>query len=124
MSMKDLLAIQVAKLAHTANKLYCESLGDTSQVDWDKAPENIKASAVNGVLFKLNNPGITPENSHENWLKFKSQDGWVYGDVKDEKAKTHPCMVQYSDLPEEQRVKDHLFTSICSAFVKQYREAV
>jgi len=29
--------------------------------------------------------------------------------VKDAKAKTHPCMVDYDQLPAEQRRKDELF---------------
>jgi hypothetical protein len=46
---------------------------------------------------------------HENWTKDKVADGWVYGEVKDAAAKTHPCLVPYDQLPANQRFKDSLF---------------
>jgi hypothetical protein len=39
----------------------------------------------------------------------KIKEGWVYGFVKDPVSKTHPCIVPYEELPEEQQMKDHLF---------------
>ena len=100
---------QVAEIIHGVNKTYCEAIGDNSQPDWEDAPDWQKESAVNGVIFHLENPDATPENSHESWLAEKEADGWVVGEVKDAEAKTHPCMVPYEDLPVEQQVKDHLF---------------
>jgi hypothetical protein len=38
--------------------------------------------------------------------------GWRYGPVKDVKNREHPCMVEYDELPMEQRVKDFIFLSI------------
>jgi hypothetical protein len=46
--------------------------------------------------------------SHENWMKDKAADGWVYGEAKDSEKKTHPCMVPYNDLPETQQIKDEV----------------
>ena len=100
---------QIAEACHSINKAYCESIGDNSQVEWDQAPESIKASAVNGVVFHLMNPDAQPCDSHNKWLEFKKQDGWVYGAEKDLKKKTHPCMVAYEELPVAQRSKDYLF---------------
>ena len=102
----------VAKMAHDVNKAYCEGIGDFSQPDWEDAPEWQRASAVNGVIFHLENPGSPPSASHESWLQEKVSDGWVYGLVKDPAKKTHPCCVPYGDLPQEQRVKDYLFSAV------------
>jgi hypothetical protein len=60
----------------------------------------------------LDNPNTTPEASHESWMAEKVAAGWVYGPTKDPVAKTHPCIVAYSELPPEQRAKDHLFGAI------------
>jgi hypothetical protein len=106
---------QIAKLCHQINKAYCESVGDTSQIDWEIAPEWQKESAINGVKFHLEND-VTPEQSHENWLKQKLEEGWVYGKEKDPVKKTHPCMKRYDELPKFQRTKDLLFTEICNFF--------
>jgi RyR domain len=109
----------VARVCHEANRAYCQTLGDTSQVPWDEAPDWQRTSAENGVKFKIANPESTPENSHENWLREKETDGWKYGEVKDAEAKTHPCFVAYGDLPVEQRVKDAIFQGIVSAFLSE-----
>lgn len=100
---------RLAKAVHEMNRTYCVAIGDNSQVAWDDAPDNIKNSAIVGVQKVLENPHITPEELHEKWKEFKVAEGWVYGEVKDAEAKTHPCIVPYSELPVEQRVKDSLF---------------
>lgn len=108
-------AVDIAKIAHQANKAYCETIGDYSQPDWENAPEWQKSSAINGVEFHLNND-TTPEQSHENWLKVKEAEGWKYGEVKDVDKKEHPCFRPYNELPAEQRVKDSIFSNIVKAF--------
>lgn len=101
-----------ARIAHQINKAYCESIGDYSQVDWSDAPDWQKESAINGVKFQRANPNATPEHSHINWLAEKIENGWVYGPEKDIEKKEHPCILPYEDLPEEQRIKDHLFLAV------------
>lgn len=100
----------IARAAHEANLAYCAAIGDTSQKPWELAPEWQVASAINGVRGVL--AGNGPEQSHESWLKEKQETGWVYGEVKDPDAKTHPCMVPYADLPPAQRAKDHLYVGV------------
>lgn len=106
---------RAAKAAHEANRALCEGMLDDSQVPWEDAPENIKQSVRDGVWFVVDNPLATPEQQHENWLRFKEADGWVYGEIKDVDAKTHPCMVAYSDLPIAQRMKDTIFGAVVRA---------
>lgn len=100
-----------AEYAHETNRLYCVSIGDNSQPYWDKAPEWQKNSAIAGVQGVL--LGNSPEQSHQGWLLQKQQDGWVYGEVKDPNATppTHPCIMPYAQLSDEQRAKDTLFVS-------------
>ncbi|MBX3017965.1 MAG: hypothetical protein KF767_08755 [Bdellovibrionaceae bacterium] len=107
-----------ARVTHEANRAYCRSIGDQSQVPWDEAPEWQKASAINGVKFAVENPGATPESMHENWMREKLDSGWIFGEVKNPEAKTHHCLVEHSQLPLEQRVKDHLFLGIVRALQK------
>ena len=102
----------IARVAHEMNKAYCEALGDTSQPSWEDAPDWQRDSAVLGVRFHIGNPDASPSASHANWMRQKEMDGWVYGEVKDPKAQTHPCMVPFKDLPAEQKAKDFLFRQV------------
>lgn len=101
---------QIARLCHEANRIYCLSHGDDSQLPWEDAPEWQRESARNGVRFHATSPHSTPADSHANWLKEKLEQGWVYGPVKLPELKQHPCYVPYEELPVQQRYKDYLFT--------------
>ena len=76
------MIINVAKICHQANKAWCEVNGDYSQPNWEDAPEWQRESAINGVNFRINNPGLGHDAMHNNWLKEKESDGWVFGEVK------------------------------------------
>ena len=105
----------VAKLCHEANRAFCQSIGDHSQLPWNEAPQWQKDSAEKGVDFHLE-ADRQPSESHEQWMADKVADGWVYGEFKDAEKKTHPCIVPYEQLPVEQRSKDYIFKSIVDTF--------
>lgn len=107
---RDLLFLACARAAHEVNRAYCIAIGDSSQPSWEQAPEWQVVSALEGVRGVLvdNNDA---RQSHENWLRQKRLDGWVQGSVKNPETKEHPCMVEYDDLPEEQKRKDIIFVS-------------
>ncbi len=113
--------LDIAEIAHQANKAYCEAMGDTSQVDWSNAQEWQRNSAHQGVLAHLANPYMTPEASHEGWLKLKTEEGWKYGEVKDVEKKEHPCFLPYCDLPISQKAKDFIFSAVVKALIKHLR---
>ena len=46
------------------------------------------------------------ENVHENWSAGRIADGWTYGQTRDDKKKTTPCLVPYSELTEEEKEYD------------------
>jgi hypothetical protein len=113
--MSKLTVEQVARVCYEANRAYCLSHGDDSFGPWDEAPDWQRATVLNGVQFHRDNPIASPIDSHENWLREKEGNGWVYGPVKDPEKKEHPCMVPYHELPVEQRRKDSLFIAIVRA---------
>jgi hypothetical protein len=106
---------KIAETCHQANKSLCEAFGDGSQVDWKDAPQWQRHSAIAGVKFCIENPNAPPSANHDSWLAEKRRSGWVYGEVKDPEAKTHPCFVHYDELPADQKAKDHVFKAIVAA---------
>jgi len=55
----------------------------------------------------------SPEELHDDWVKAYEAMGWVYGEVRDVEAKTHPDMVPYWDLERRERDKDAVFVALC-----------
>ncbi|XP_076856683.1 ryanodine receptor 2 isoform X3 [Brachyhypopomus gauderio] len=43
------------------------------------------------------------ENIHELWVMNKVELGWTYGAVRDDNKRQHPCLVEFSKLPEQER---------------------
>lgn len=103
---------EIAHIAHEANKVYCESIGDDSQVGWDDAEDWQRKSSIEGVdgiaQGKITNPG----DAHRSWLAEKKEDGWVWAAEKNPEAKEHPCIMPFEALPAQQQFKDHLFFTI------------
>lgn len=119
---------RIARVCHEANREYCKTIGDNSQAEWKDAPQWQRDSAVQGVMFHLENHRHrvepNPAASHENWLKQKTEEGWKYGPVKDPAKKEHPCCVPYHQLPVDQRMKDYIFGGIVAAFWNGFKGEV
>lgn len=113
--MNELQIVNIAMVCHQANKAWCEANGDTSQKDWDEAEQWQRDSAIKGVQFSLDNPWAGCDAQHKAWMREKVDAGWVYGEVKNAEAKTHPCIVSFDHLPQFQQKKDALFCSIVDA---------
>lgn len=109
----------IARVCHEANRAYRRMLGEDPGNEWDYASEEIRDSAFNGVLTLLLDPRSTPQEMHESWMKEKLAHGWAYGPEKNEHDRTHPCLVSYEDLPEDQRTKDKLFSAIIRALAQE-----
>lgn len=104
---------QIAKIAHETNRQYCQALGDDSQLSWEEAPQWQRDSAIQGVAFVMEHlDDLQAKDQHDSWCRQKIADGWTYGEVKDPEKKTHPCLVPFEQLPEEQQRKDCLFGAI------------
>ena len=102
----------IAKACHEANRVWCQANGDDTQKHWEDAEQWQKDSAIKGVEFRINNPSAGKDAQHNAWMADKINDGWVFGEVKDANAKTHPCIVPFDQLPEFQQKKDALFCAI------------
>ena len=46
------------------------------------------------------------KNVHEVWAETRIKQGWTYGEQRNDELKTHPCLVPYEDLPEEEKEYD------------------
>ncbi len=46
------------------------------------------------------------KNVHEVWAETRIVQGWCYGEERDDAKKTHPCLIPYEELPEEEKEYD------------------
>ena len=49
---------------------------------------------------------LISKNVHEVWSKMRLEEGWVYGEKRNDDLKTNPCLVPYEELPEEEKAYD------------------
>ena len=103
----------IAEIVHATVRQYNivhEVPGDN--FEWDDMDESYRKSIEKAVQDEIKNPTTEPDESHKKWLKAREDDGWVYGPIKDQEKKQHPCMVPYEELPEVQQYKDILFVTM------------
>ena len=43
------------------------------------------------------------KNVHEVWAETRLSQGWTYGEQRNDELKTHPCLIPYEELPEEEK---------------------
>lgn len=73
-------------------KTYTPQPIDTTGVE---LPEEIK-----GLVEQLS------KNVHEVWSETRMSQGWIYGEQRNDELKTHPCLISYEELPEEEKEYD------------------
>ncbi len=49
---------------------------------------------------------LLARNTHEVWAAQRIADGWSYGRTRDDIQKTHPCLVCYDELAENEKQYD------------------
>jgi hypothetical protein len=93
-----------------------ESLRESNRQQADAFPAYLEAVDCGFLAAKDESPQrveFTPaevqtlaEMEHERWWAQKRAVGYIFGPEKDDVDKTHPCMVPWDELPEEEKEKD------------------
>lgn len=66
---------------------------------WDQLTDRQRKMSVAVVNFILATPDATPETCHQLWTeKMTHEEGYVYGEFRDETQKTHPDLVSFREL--------------------------
>lgn len=107
---------RIARIVHAMLNAYSGLVGLATVSETDDYDAAAKSSTEQAVQLVLQNPEITAEALHQHWVESKKNEGWVYGEAKDSQAKTHPCLVDWSELSKEHRIKDEFFISIVASY--------
>lgn len=83
--------------------------GEDELESFDMLSAKEQTARAQNVKIVIDNPGLSQEAQHVEWVKLMIGLGWRWGEVTDRKNKIHNCLVSYEDLPFLQKLKDHLF---------------
>lgn len=98
-----------ARAAHEVCRSFITFLGEELNYrPWDLCPEWAKESARASVVG-IAEYDYTPHQLHNSWAEGKMANGWRFGKDKNFVCKTHPSLVTYDKLPEEQRIRDNMW---------------
>lgn len=74
------------------NEFYTPNPIDTSSIELDEKLKQLVEQLARNV--------------HENWALGRIKEGWTYGVERDDVLKKHPCLIDYNDLPENEKDYD------------------
>ena len=117
LEVSEELVVSIARICHEANLAYLKMESPKDEPHWEELDEGMRESAIDGVKKFMSNPNVTPQEMFESWKKFKIDQGWKYGPVKDVEAKTHPNITEYANLSPYEKKKDILFANIVRTFI-------
>ena len=60
------------------------------------------------------------KNVHDTWVASRKAEGWVKGPERNDKLKTHPCLVPYEELPESEREYDRKTATTTLQYVMKH----
>lgn len=105
----------VAEACHEVNRVIQKAAGEKPSAHWEDASQRERDDTAAGVAESAEDDASPEERArarHENWADRKRDQGWRYGAVKDEAAKTHPLLVPWEELDELARLKDVAFGTV------------
>ena len=88
---------------------------------WEDRDEKFRTQFVEIIDKYLKTDKLpTPSDAHDSWMKSYFDMGWKYGEVRDVDKKTHPDLLPFDELSQDERDKDAIFL----AFVWVIKEAL
>lgn len=67
-------------------------------------PENLENIQLSEELNNL--VEAMAKNVHEVWAQSRMEQGWTYGQERNDQLKQHPCLVTFEELPEVEKAYD------------------
>lgn len=69
-------------------------------------PRPLDTSKVELEDLLLELTELLAKHAHDLWAQQRIQDGWRWGAERCDVTRTHPCLIPYEDLPEEEKAYD------------------
>lgn len=99
----------IARIIHGAQLGYQYVLKDPCPaLPWDCEHDYIRQALIEAVAMLR--AGASPRQIHQRWMEGRRSLGWAWGPGKDYQADppTHPCLLDWDELPAHLRAKDEI----------------
>lgn len=77
---------------------------DERIANYQPNPVDLSDIVISDELLELKE--FIARNVHEAWAQSRMSQGWHYGTQRDDSKRTHPCLVPYEMLSEEEKDYD------------------
>lgn len=84
--------------------VYLRPMGEIIMKTYNPNPVDTADVVLSEELLALTEK--LAENTHDVWAKNRIEQGWQYGETRDDEKKLHPCLVPYDELPESEKEYD------------------
>ena len=103
-----------AKFVYDAARLAAEAANaPIIPVPWDEREEAFKKQFLEVIERQSGDRrSRSPEELHGSWMQAYIDMGWEYGPEYSREKKTHPDMVPYADLQQQEQDKDAVFVAL------------
>lgn len=101
---EDKYEIEQFLTAWKDSQYYLVSVAERGLRQYDPQPIDVTEFPLEGNVKELIE--AIAENCHDIWARERIDDGWTYGEKRDDDHKKHPDLVPYSDLTEEEKKYD------------------
>ena len=101
---EDNYGIELFLTAWKDSQYYLVSVAERGLRQYDPQPIDVTEFPLEGDVKELIE--AIAENCHDIWARERIDDGWTYGEKRDDDHKKHPDLVPYSDLTEEEKKYD------------------
>jgi hypothetical protein len=106
------MEVMQGEIACEIRRMLGESQLDQAMFDDAQRARRVEA------LKKCAAESTSDSDRHEAWIRMHVDDGWVYGEQFDPKAKTHPNLMPWEDLPDSTRSKAKIFDIVAKTALK------
>ena len=105
---------KIAEIIYEATRLEADwSNRSIVPEKFDKRDDKFRKQFVDIVEKYISQEKLpTAEEAHDSWVQSYVDMGWKYGKERDTDKKTHPDMLPYNELPQDEKDKDAIFLAI------------
>jgi hypothetical protein len=73
----------------------------TSNLDYHPTPIDTLGVTLTKEIEELTE--LLAKNAHDLWARQRFAEGWTYGPHRNDRAKQHPSLVPYEELPDSEK---------------------